>query len=320
MPFRRSGVLTALAAFTALSLAGCGSGNTPAAPGATSGGDAPLSVVTSTNVYGSIAQAVGGDRVAVTSLINDPAADPHSYESTPGDAAKVAEANLVLYNGGGYDDFMERLVQSSGAKPSVINVTQLSGLAPPEPAGSDTAPADDPSFNEHLWYSLPTVQKVADQLAADLGAADPADAARFTSNAQAFKGQVAGLITKEQAIGTAHPGARVAITEPVPGYLVQAAGLTDVTPPAFTEAIEEDTDPPAALLQQTLELFSVDPVQLLILNSQTETPTTTQVEQAAQTANVPVVKVTETLPAGVNDYISWMSSEIDAVTNALNGS
>ena len=112
----------------------------------------------------------------------------------------------------------------------------------------------------------------------------------------------------------------MAITEPVPGYLVQAAGLTDVTPPAFTEAIEEDTDPPAALLQQTLELFSVDPVQLLILNSQTETPTTTQVEQAAQTADVPVVKVTETLPAGVNDYISWMSSEIDAVANALNGS
>jgi zinc/manganese transport system substrate-binding protein len=314
MPFRRSG--TALVALATLTLAGCGAGSTPA-PAAPSG-DAPLTVVTSTNVYGSIAQAVGGNRITVTSLINDPAADPHSYESTPADAAKVAGANVVLYNGGGYDDFMQRLVQSAGGKPTVIDVTQLSGLAPPDASGG-AAPAAEASFNEHFWYSLPTVQKVATQLATDLGAADPAGAAQFTSNAQAFNAKVADLLTKEQAIGAAHPGARVAITEPVPGYLIEAAGLQDVTPPEFTEAIEEDTDPPAAVLQETLALFTGDPVRALILNAQTETPTTSQVEQAAQTAGVPVVKVSETLPAGVNDYISWMGSEIDAVANALNG-
>jgi zinc/manganese transport system substrate-binding protein len=314
MPFRRSG--TALVALATLTLAGCGAGSTtaPAAPSV----DAPLTVVTSTNVYGSIAQAVGGNRVTVTSLINDPAADPHSYESTPADAAKVAGANVVLYNGGGYDDFMQRLVQSAGGKATVVNVTQLSGLAPTDASGG-AAPAGQSSFNEHFWYSLPTMQKVATQLATDLGAADSANAAQFTSNAQAFNAKVADLLTKEQAIGAAHSGARVAITEPVPGYLIEGAGLDDVTPPAFTKAVEEDTDPPAAVLQQTLALFTGDPVRALILNAQTETPTTTQVEQAAQTAGVPVVKVTETLPAGVNDYVSWMGSEIDAVANALNG-
>jgi zinc/manganese transport system substrate-binding protein len=315
MPFRRSG--TALVALATLALSGCGAGSTstPAAPP----GDAPLTVVTSTNVYGSIAQAVGGNRVTVTSLINNPAADPHSYESTPADAAKVTGANIVLYNGGGYDDFVPRLVQSAGGKAAVIDVTQLSGLAPPEASGSGAAPAAAPSFNEHFWYSLPTVQKVATQLATDLGAADSANAAQFTSNAQAFNAKVADLLTKEQAIAAAHPGARVAITEPVPGYLVKAAGLDDVTPPAFTKAVEEDTDPPAVVLQQTLALFTGDPVRALILNAQTETPTTTQVAKAAQSAGVPVVKVTETLPAGVNDYVSWMGSEIDAVANALNG-
>jgi zinc/manganese transport system substrate-binding protein len=313
MPFRRSG--TALVALATLTLAGCGAGSTTAAAPS---GDAPLTVVTSTNVYGSIAHAVGGNRVTVTSLINDPAADPHSYESTPADAAKVAGANVVLYNGGGYDDFTQRLVQSAGGKATVVNVTQLSGLAPTDASGGAT-PAGQSSFNEHFWYSLPTMQKVATQLATDLGAADSANAAQFTSNAQAFNAKVADLLTKEQAIGAGHSGARVAITEPVPGYLIEGAGLDDVTPPEFTKAIEEDTDPPAAVLQQTLALFTGDPVRALILNAQTETPTTTQVEQAAQTAGVPVVKVTETLPAGVNDYVGWMGSEIDAVANALNG-
>ncbi|GAA3050096.1 zinc ABC transporter substrate-binding protein [Pseudonocardia yunnanensis] len=320
MLFRRSGALATLAVLAALALAGCGSGSAPAPPPpAAPHGNPPIKVVTSTNVYGSIARAVGGDQVDVTSLINDPQADPHSYETTPGDAAKVATANVILYNGGGYDDFMERLVQSSGGKAVSIDVTALSGLDPTAGAGGADA-ASNPYFNEHLWYSLPTVQKVADQLATDFGAADPADADLFTTNAQAFKDKVANLLTKEQAIGAAHPGARVAVTEPVPGYLIQSAGLTDVTPPEFARAIEEDTDPPAAVLQQTLALFTNNPVSALILNAQTETPTTTQVEQAAQAAKIPVVMVTETLPAGVDDYITWMNSEIEALANALNGS
>jgi zinc/manganese transport system substrate-binding protein len=318
MLFRRAGALATLAVLAALALAGCGSGSAPAPPPpAAPQSNPPIKVITSTNVYGSIARAVGGNQVDVTSLINDPQADPHSYETTPGDAAKVATANVILYNGGGYDDFMERLVQSSGGKAVSIDVTALSGLDPE--AGTGGNAASTPYFNEHLWYSLPTVQKVADQLATDFGAADPADADLFTANAQAFKGQVANLLAKEQAIGAAHPGARVAVTEPVPGYLIQGAGLTDVTPPEFARSIEEDTDPPAAVLQQTLALFTNDPVSALILNGQTETPTTMQVEQAAQAAKIPVVKVTETLPAGVDDYVSWMNSEIEAVANALNG-
>jgi zinc/manganese transport system substrate-binding protein len=109
----------------------------------------------------------------------------------------------------------------------------------------------------------------------------------------------------------------VAITEPVPGYLVEAAGLTDATPPEFAKAIEEDTDPPAAVLQETLALFTADPVEALILNAQTETPTTDQVRQAAQTGGVPIVEVTETLPAGAADYLDWMGGEIDALAGAL---
>jgi zinc/manganese transport system substrate-binding protein len=328
MALRNFSAATAVLAALTLTLAGCGSGD--------SGGQAPqaaedgrIPVVTSTNVYGSIAAAVGGSHVDVQSLINDPAADPHSYESTPADAAKVANARIVVFNGGGYDDFMPRLVEAGGGAPTVLDVAEISGLVPAGEA--EEHPADEAgqapedghdhaSFNEHFWYNLPTMQTLATRLAADLGAADPADGAEYTANAQAFNARIDDLVAKAKAIGTAHPGARVAVTEPVPDYLIQTAGLTDVTPPEFTEAIEEDTDPPAAVLQETLALFQGDPVSALVLNAQTETPTTDQVQQAAQTAGVPVVDVTETLPEGTTDYVSWMGTQIDALAGALNRS
>jgi zinc/manganese transport system substrate-binding protein len=318
MPFRRA----AVAALAVLTVAGCGSGESPAAaPPAEQATTLP--VVASTNVYGSIVEAVGGDRVSVDSLIDDPAADPHSYESTPADAAAVAEARLVVVNGGGYDEFLPQLVQSSGANPTVVDVAALSGLVPAEEARAgeeEHAEGEEHGhgeFNEHFWYSLPTVQKLATQLATDLGAADPAGAAEFTANAEAFNGRVAELITRAEAIGAAQPGARVAVTEPVPGYLIETAGLTDATPPEFTEAIEEDTDPPAAVLQDTLALFSGDPVRALVVNAQTETPSTNQVRDAAQTAGVPVIEMTETLPESAGGYAEWMGAQIDALAGAL---
>jgi zinc/manganese transport system substrate-binding protein len=298
--------LVGAAVLAGLTLAGCAS-PTPAGPAAPAP-SAPISIVTTTNVYGSIAKAVGGDRVTVDSLITDPAADPHSFEASPADAVKVGKAAVVVLNGGGYDDWMHKLVESADAgNRDVVDVAELSGL---KPATGE--------FNEHVWYSLPTVQKLATRLATDLGKVDTANAATYVTNAGAFNAKVDELTKRAKAIGEAHPGDRVAVTEPVPGYLIETAGLTDATPEEFSEAVEEDTDPPAAVVQETLALFADRPVKALVLNTQTETPTTDQVKQAAQTANVPVVGVTETLPAGVDDYVSWMGGQIDALAAALN--
>jgi zinc/manganese transport system substrate-binding protein len=303
---RSAGAVAALSAAAALLLTGCGSGAAPAARPAPDA--AKLPVVTTTNVYGSIAAAVGGDRVAVTSLVNDPSADPHAFEATPADATKVADARIVVMNGGGYDDFATKLAEAAGGERKVIDVAQLSGL---EPAG-------DAEFNEHVWYSLPTVTKLAETLAADLAAADPAGASTYQAGAAAFVEKVKGLQQRVDAIKAKNAGQRVAVTEPVPLYLVEAAGLVNATPEEYSEAIEEDADPPAAVLQETLDLFKGTPVRALVLNTQTQTPTTDQVKQAAQTSGVPVVDVSETLPEGQPDYITWMGGQIDALAAALN--
>lgn len=314
MPQRQpSGPLVAaVAAVLTATLAACGT----AAPGTAPDPVELVDVVASTNVYGAVARAVGGDLVEVTSLVDDPSADPHSYESTPADAVAVAGADVVVVNGGGYDDFMTGLVESAGGEATVIDVVALSGQAPAGEGGYDHGSSD-----EHVWYSLPTVQELAGQLATDLGAVDAANAATYTANAERFSAAVGELVTRAEAIATAAPGARVAATEPVPGHLLEAAGLTDVTPEAFTGAVEEDRDPPAAALAEALALFGPpEPVVALIVNPQTATPSTDQVRAAAQSGGVPVVEFTETLPEGTTDYPTWMGAQIDALSAALNGS
>ncbi|MDN5915870.1 MAG: zinc ABC transporter substrate-binding protein [Pseudonocardia sp.] len=306
---RAAGLVAGLAAVT-VGLTACGSSDTGSGSGSDPSGEADgrVQVVASTDVWGSVARAVGGDRVEVTSVIDGPNKDPHEYETTPTDATAVSKAGLVLLNGGGYDDFMTKLVSASDSTAPVIDAVQVSGLQKP----------GEQEFNEHVWYSLPTVAKVAQNIASQLGKTDPAGAAEYTANAQRFGSGLAGLTQKAAAVGSTHPGAKVAVTEPVPGYLLESAKLENVTPEAFSEAIEEGNDPPAAVLAQTLDLFTAQPpVSALVLNGQTRTPTTDQVEQAATTAGVPVVEVTETLPAGEGDYTTWMGAQIDALAGAL---
>lgn len=305
MPLRRTAATAGGLLLTAAVLAACG-GGTPDTPAAS---DGKVAVVTSTDVYGSIVNAVGGDRVDVTSIIDDPAKDPHEYETTPADALAVGKAALVVVNGAGYDDFATKLVDAARTKPTTVDVTQLSGLQQQVPAGEE--------FNEHVWYNLPTMKRLASQLATDLGTVDAAGAATYTANAAAFNQKIDGLSAKLTAIKARHDGQAVAITEPVPLYMIEAAGLRNATPEKFSEAAEEGNDPPAAVLQETLALFTGRAVSALVSNAQAESPSTQQVEQAATTAGIPVVKVTETLPAGVTDYVSWQDQEIGALAAAL---
>jgi zinc/manganese transport system substrate-binding protein len=295
--FPRALVAGSVLAVLALGAAACSSASAidPAVPG-------QLEVVASTDVWGSVLSAVGGDKVHVSSIIHSPTADPHSYETTAADALTVRNAKLLLGNGGGYDDFFSKLVgQAADAKNLVAY---------------DIAATGDE--NEHVWYSLPGVEKVADQVAAQLGEIQPASKAVFTANATAFKAKVEELLKRVTQLGVAHPGSKVVMTEPVAHYLLEAAKVTDSTPPAFSKAIESETDVPVNALEQVKQLISGKQVKALVNNAQTTTSVTEQLVAGAHAAGVPVVDVTETLPAGATDYIGWMSKEVDVLAGALN--
>ncbi len=312
----RSPVLTRLAvagavlALTAACGQSSGSASSPSSgpASAAASSSTPVDVVASTNVYGNIVSTIGGDQVNVTSIIDDPDRDPHEYEASAQNQLALSKAKIVVENGGGYDDFVDTMLKAAPADGrTVVNVADVSGR--------DQKPATG-EFNEHVWYDFPTVLKLTDTLVVDLSKADPDQANTFSANGDAFKQKVQTLIEREATIKKAHAGAGVAITEPVPLYLLQAAGLDNKTPAEFSEAVEEDSDVPPAVLKQTLDLFANKQVKLLAYNEQTTGPTTEKVLAAAKANDVGVVPVTETLPTG-KDYIAWMTDNLTNVEQAL---
>ncbi|MFB4295386.1 metal ABC transporter solute-binding protein, Zn/Mn family [Actinomadura sp. NTSP31] len=304
LPLRTLGAAFAVA--PALALAACGSSSEAGPAGSSGSSGGTVAVVASTNVYGDIARTIGGGRVRVTSFISDPAQDPHSYEAGTRNRLALSRAGVVIENGGGYDDFMGTLLKASGSKAEVLDAVRISGRTAPK--GGE--------LNEHVWYDLPSMALLADRLAAALAKADPAGAGAYTANAAAFKTRLKDLEGKVAALRAAHSGDGVAITEPVPLYLLEAAGLRNETPDDFSEAIEEGDDVAPRTMRETLRLFSGRKVQALVYNAQTSGPQTGQVEKAAKGHGVAVVPVTETLPSG-QDYISWMDGTIAALGKAL---
>lgn len=304
MPLSTSRRLALLTSASLALLAGCGSSSDSADAKSAS---AKVPVVASTNVYGDIVRSIGADKVDVTSVISDPDQDPHSYEANTQNQLALSKAKVVVENGGGYDDFVDRMLKSGhNDSAEVIDAVRVSGRTAPK--GGE--------LNEHVWYDFPTVARVADRISAALAKADPADAAAFRNNATAFKAELAPLEAKEARIKKEHGGEAVAITEPVPLYMIEASGLVNRTPAQFSEAIEEGDDVSPRILQQNLALFSGRKVKALVYNEQTSGPQTEKTEAAAKTAGIPVVPVTETLPKG-KDYLGWMTANVDALASAL---
>lgn len=299
---------TATALFAALTaatlaLAGCSAST---ASSASAGNGGKIAIVASTNVWGDVAKQIGGAAVTVTSIISDSAQDPHSYEANARVQLALSKADVIVENGGGYDDFIDTLMKGAGNDSAkVLNAVDISGFD--RGAG----------LNEHVWYDFPTVKKVAAKIADTLSALDSARASAFEANLKAFGTGLDALMADEAALeASAGDGPGVAITEPVPLYLLTASGLVNKTPVEFSRAVEEERDVPPATLQETLALFGEHRVALLAYNEQTSGPETKLVLAAAKAAGIPAVPMTETLPAG-KDYLSWMTDNLAAVKAAL---
>jgi zinc/manganese transport system substrate-binding protein len=294
-----------MAGYLALSLVLAAGGIALAATGTAgrpSGGK--VAVVAAENAYGSIAAQIGGRHVAVTSILQDPAADPHLFTADTGTALEVARAGLVIQNGAGYDTFMNRLQDAapSGDR-SVVIVADVLGVH-----GADA--------NPHLWYDVPRLGRVADAIAAGLARADPRHRADYRDGLHRFERRLAPLEREVAAIRARDGGAPVAYTEPVAGYLLAAAGLRNLTPPAFSRAIEDGSEPTASAVADMTRLLTDGRVRALLVNTQAVSPITSRIRSAAVTAGIPVVGVTETLPAG-ETFQAWQLRQARVLARAL---
>jgi len=264
----------------------------------------PVKIVAAENFYGDVARQVGGDRVRVTSIISDPNADPHEYESSADNAKAIAGASVVIVNGAGYDSFMDKLLASSPSRNRTeINVAELAGVKEGD--------------NPHLWYNVDWVAQVADATAAGLEKASPADQAGFAARAQRFKASLQPLRDRIAAVRAKYAGSHLTQTEPVFGYMGAALGL-DVDEGEFQRAIEEGNDPsPQSVIAIDQEITS-HAVKAVLYNSQTTSQATTDVKNLAMKSGVPVLGVSETEPVG-KSYQLWMLSQLEMLNQALGG-
>ncbi len=273
------------------------------APPAPAAPPSRIVVVAAENFYGDIVGQIAGDHVALTSILSDPNADPHEYESSARNAAAVANARLVIQNGLGYDTFIDHLIKASpNPHRTLIIVVHLTGHRNGD--------------NPHLWYDPSTMPKVAQAVVDFLVQIDPGSATSYRDRHRLFQRSLGPLTQKIASLKARRAGTPVAATEPVFNYMAEAIGLNVVTPMAFQKAIEEGQDPPAAAIAQMEDQLRKHQVKALLYNTQTISPITTRVQQLARQVGLPVVGVSETEPPG-KSYQQWMLGQLDALDGAL---
>lgn len=263
-----------------------------------------LAVLGTENFYADLLAQIGGARVKASSILNDPAVDPHEYEASAQAAAAVADAKIVILNGVGYDDFMQKLL-SAANKPDriVINVQKELGLAG--------------DVNAHIWYDTKTMKKVAESATAALTKLDPKNAAYFSAKKDAYIASLKAIDDKIAALKVKYEATPVAFTEPVAEYQADAIGLKVLTPEGFMKAIEQGIDPKPADLADERDLITRKKVKVLFYNVQVTSPVTKDIYDLAVKTGVPVVGVAETIPPQYKTYQEWQLAQLNDLEKAL---
>ncbi|MBV9315044.1 MAG: zinc ABC transporter substrate-binding protein [Pseudonocardia sp.] len=297
---------------TALALAMCMTACAAGSPSSSSGpsasgqqGDKVITVAASINAWGSILTQLGGAHVRATSIITDPATDPHTYEPTPADGRIIASSALFVENGIGYDSWAAKTIAASpDPNRVVLDVGQLVGV----PEGG----------NPHRWYSPADVERVADAITADLKKIDPADTAYFDAQRQNFES--VGLARYHQLINdikTRYGGTPVGASESIFSPLAEALGLNLITPASFLKAISEGTDPSAGDKSLIDSQISGHRMKVYVYNSQNSTPDVAAQVAEAKQAGIPVTTVTETLSPATASFQDWQAAQLQDLQAAL---
>jgi zinc/manganese transport system substrate-binding protein len=288
-----------------LAASACSSAGTANTTGTAQTVPGAIVAVGAENEYADVIGQVGGKYVQTTAIMSNPNTDPHTFEASAQIAQEVSQAQLVVQNGVGYDTFMNTIENAQpAASRKVIDVQQLLGLP-------DSTP------NPHLWYKPGTMTAVANAVAQDLSGLQPAHAAYFKASAKTF---ISDLSTWEAAIGTfkaTYPNTKVATTEPVADYLLQALDTDNMTPWALQADIMNGVDPSPQDVATQRDLFTEHKVKVFLYNQQVTDSLTESFIQLAQQNDIPVVGVYETMPTPGYDYQSWMVAEVNALTKAV---
>ena len=277
----------------------------------------PVDVVVSVDQWGGIVSELGGSCANVKTVLASSSVDPHDYEPSPADAAIFENAQLVVLNGGHYDEWAAQLAETSAPDAPVVNALETTGHEGEDPAHEGEEHDHGAAANPHVWYNPSAVGGVADAVTAELSKLAPDVADYFDERRTVFADTMAPYEDLIAELKTEATGKRYAATESVFDEMASAIGLANVTPAGYQASSSNETDPSPADLEAFLQLLADNGADVLIYNAQTEGSVPQQIRTAAEQAGVPVVEVTETVPPGTDSFETWQVNQLDALSEAL---
>ncbi|MEJ6400019.1 zinc ABC transporter substrate-binding protein [Nicoliella sp. Es01] len=267
-------------------LVGCSSKNDSSSKG--------IHVVSSVNFYGDAARAVLGNHGTVTSIITKSTTDPHDYQPSAQTAKDVAKADFAIYNGLGYDSWMKKLLTNASDDMKSVNVGSLMGKKTGD--------------NPHIWYSSKTMPKLVNELAKQFGEKDPKHRAEFKKNAAKYiKSLEANNKLIDQIKKNNTKNKMVGVSEPVFDYSLQEMGYK-VADNGYAKSVENGTDPSPSDIKEIQDDIKNKKIAFFVDNSQASDKVVENLVKMANQHKIPVLKVTETMPNGM-DYQEWMASQ-----------
>jgi zinc/manganese transport system substrate-binding protein len=298
---RYFGILLALVLLAGA--AGCG--RSAPARSASGAAGARFTVIAAEDFWGSIAAQLAGDRASVSSIVVNPATDPHSYQPTAADARAIAGANMVIFNGVGYDNWAPQLLEASPAEGRVVlDIGRSLGLGE--------------GANPHRWYYPADVRAVIARILAGYERLDPADAAYFAARARRLQTvSLARYDSLRAEIRARYAGVAVGYSESIFQGLGEDLRLRLLTPPGFVRAIAEGTEVTAQEKETVDRQALTHEIRVWIFNRQNVTPDVQRVNQIAAAQHIPIATVTETLAPASDTFEQWQASQLEGLLLAL---
>lgn len=277
------------------SVAACGSGQS------TSEKNGTIEVAASVNQWGTVAKALGGDNVNVTSIINSTNVDAHDYEPTTSDIAKLQKAQVIIVNGAGYDAWAVKAAQTANA--TIVNAAEVGGVNDGE--------------NPHVWFSADVRKAVAQAITEAYEQADAAKKNDFDKMNDQWTAEENNVESKIAEVKQKTDGLAYAATESVASYLAEDMGLADATPSGYARATANESEPTPTDIKQFTDALKAGEIKLLVVNTQEESELTDKITDAAKSVEVPMVELTEQMPEQYDSLTAWMEGLVDAFSQAI---
>lgn len=277
------------------SVAACGSGQS------TSEENGTIEVAASVNQWGTVAKALGGDNVNVTSIINSTNVDAHDYEPTTSDIAKLQKAQVIIVNGAGYDAWAVKATQTANA--TIVNAAEVGGVNDGE--------------NPHVWFSADVRKAVAQAITEAYEQADAAKKNDFDKMNDRWTAEENNVESKIAEVKQKTDGLAYAATESVASYLAEDMGLADATPSGYARATANESEPTPTDIKQFTDALKAGEIKLLVVNTQEESDLTDKITDAAKSVEVPMVELTEQMPEQYDSLTAWMEGLVDAFSQAI---